>query len=605
MGFTFNSPESYRYRPGMLFLGVDERGQEVGIETQRHALTVAGSGAGKGAALLIPNARRWTQNLLVIDPKGEVAANSWQEREALGQTVAILDPFKVAKIPDRLRARFNPLADIDGDTEWARSMIRAIADGLIISYNSEHMEFTKASRAMWAGLLSYVIAEAPPEKRNFATARRLLMQPEEELYNTAQIMTQSEAFGGMIRDAGVLITTALKSDRGLEKSAIGTARTATLWLDEPKIIAALDGQSFKLSDLKNGALSLYLVLPPGKIADYAGFLRLFVKTALRTMSEELASHDDKTRRDRRCLFMLDEFYSLGKLDDITESVGLMRGYGVQLWPFVQNYSQIVELYGQEAMRNYFENSDADIFMGVREDKACEFVANRIGKLTPAETGLQPVKRGYTPPYIPKTITGKAPIHGLRRSLERFKQQWAASKAAKEESRFTTERGEYDHGMRLVGTHRIPPDEIRELIALEGSGKPARSMIVFTRTGAALNLGLAPHFKRREEWKAPPSPYSPKAQALNALTTTREAEEFRALLRNSTPSEILITFLLFAVLIVSVLAHFRLYQCGLDGRGCFMPDGGLLLLYLGSASGWVVLGWVFWEHLKARSDPNAL
>jgi hypothetical protein len=85
----------------------------------------------------------------------------------------------------------------------------------------------------------------------------------------------------------------------------------------------------------------------------------------------------------------------------------------------------------------------------------------------------------------------------------------------------------------------------------------------------------------------------------------EVEEFRAILRNSTPSEIVMSLLLVVVLIVSLVAHFRLFQCGLDGRGCYMTDGGLLLLYLASTSGWVVLGWVFWEHLKARSDPNAL
>lgn len=479
MGYKFTRPTGYHYRPGMLFLGVDEHGQEIGIDTRRHALTVAGSGAGKGVALQTTNAKRWTQNLLVIDPKGEIVANSWKERVTLGQKVAVLDPFRVADVPEQLRARFNPLADIDGDTEWARSMIRAIADGLIVSYNSEHMEFTKASRAIWAGLLSYVIAEAPPEKRNFAMARRLLMQPKEALYETAQVMAESEAFGGMIRDAGVLIMTALESDKGLEKSAIGTARTATLWLDEPKIMAVLEGQSFKLSDLKKGALSLYLVLPPGKIADYAGFLRLFVKTALRTMSEELASHDHKATKERRCLFILDEFYSLGKLDDITESMGLLRGYGVQLWPFVQHFSQIVELYGKEAVKNYFENSDADIFMGTREQEALKYISDRIGMLTPDEIGVEPPELGFNR-YAGHVVTMGGSSHNL-----------GEMEGNDINRRYTNEKAHYDHAMRLVGTPRITPREVEELISIPDSRNPARSMIVFTRGGHVLNLGLAP------------------------------------------------------------------------------------------------------------------
>ena len=51
-------PRKYPYRTGGLFLGVDENMREVGISTDRHAITIAGSRAGKGACLLIPKIGR-------------------------------------------------------------------------------------------------------------------------------------------------------------------------------------------------------------------------------------------------------------------------------------------------------------------------------------------------------------------------------------------------------------------------------------------------------------------------------------------------------------------------------------------------------------------
>lgn len=96
-----------------MFFGEDDHRRDIGIDPETHLLTVAASGSGKGAGLIVPNARKWAHNLLVIDPKGENARLSWEAREALGQEVAVIDPFKYADIPERLRKSFNPLDAIE------------------------------------------------------------------------------------------------------------------------------------------------------------------------------------------------------------------------------------------------------------------------------------------------------------------------------------------------------------------------------------------------------------------------------------------------------------------------------------------------------------
>lgn len=85
-----------------------------------------GTQAGKGATLIVPNLRRWEHNVWGFDPKGENIALCWKQREAMGQRVAALDPYHVAKIPERLRATFNPLADLDADDPFTPSMIKIV-----------------------------------------------------------------------------------------------------------------------------------------------------------------------------------------------------------------------------------------------------------------------------------------------------------------------------------------------------------------------------------------------------------------------------------------------------------------------------------------------
>ena len=52
-------------------------------------------------------------NALVIDPNGENAEETYEQSEKMGQAIHVLDPFGSAKVPDRLRASFNPLTAVD------------------------------------------------------------------------------------------------------------------------------------------------------------------------------------------------------------------------------------------------------------------------------------------------------------------------------------------------------------------------------------------------------------------------------------------------------------------------------------------------------------
>src|SRR5687768_174736 len=65
---------------GHLWLGRDDEGRAVGIGDDRHAITIAGSRAGKGRSVIIPNLLLWDGSCVVIDPKGENATRTAAQR---------------------------------------------------------------------------------------------------------------------------------------------------------------------------------------------------------------------------------------------------------------------------------------------------------------------------------------------------------------------------------------------------------------------------------------------------------------------------------------------------------------------------------------------
>src|SRR5690606_21749825 len=98
------------------------------------------------------------------------------------------------------------------------------------------------------------------------------------------------------------------------------------------------------------------------------------------MGTQSPLHDDKKAE---CLFLLDEFYSLGKLDELVEASGRMRSYGVHLWPFMQSLSQFEDLYGVRGAQTFLTNAGAVVFLGNDQDvQALKYISDRIGPLRP-------------------------------------------------------------------------------------------------------------------------------------------------------------------------------------------------------------------------------
>jgi type IV secretion system protein VirD4 len=91
--------------------------------------------------------------------------------------------------------------------------------------------------------------------------------------------------------------------------------------------------------MKREIVTVYLVLPADRLESHANYLRLIVTSALRTL---LRSPPSETLPP--VLFILDEFAALGYLPPIENAAGIARGFGVQLWPILQDLNQLKALY---------------------------------------------------------------------------------------------------------------------------------------------------------------------------------------------------------------------------------------------------------------------
>ncbi len=121
--------------PGAKLLLGELDGRLIGLEDDRHIITVAGSRSGKGVSMIIPNLLFYRGSVLVIDPKGELASITARRRaEGLKQKVYVLDPFeRTADWVKPWKASFNPMTMLTIANKNIVEDAGLMADALVVS----------------------------------------------------------------------------------------------------------------------------------------------------------------------------------------------------------------------------------------------------------------------------------------------------------------------------------------------------------------------------------------------------------------------------------------------------------------------------------------
>ncbi|MCS6866484.1 MAG: type IV secretory system conjugative DNA transfer family protein [Gemmataceae bacterium] len=302
-----------------------------------HLLTIAPTGAGKGVGAIIPALLTYPGSIIVTDIKGENYQVTARYRREIGQQVVVLDPFSLVTPKDKTD-KLNPFdlfsipgSDVESDAEM-------LAAQLAVGHEfSTDRYWEDTGRGLVAGLLADVATSSPPERRHLGTLRELLYNDDLDYTLAVALDTRKKTMSPLARDEFIAYLAA-PSDK-TRPCIRTTATTFVKCLGSTSVARCLERSTFSLNDLLNNKpMTIYLVLPPEKLHSHRALLRLWVVTLMTVVMR-------RTRLPpRRTLFLLDEAAQLGSLDLLPQAVSLLRGYGMQLWTFWQDLSQMMKLY---------------------------------------------------------------------------------------------------------------------------------------------------------------------------------------------------------------------------------------------------------------------
>lgn len=399
---------AYVYKPGDIYLGrfrpyAIPAFQPVGIDggTGRHLCMIAGTGGGK-TAHLITMLGLHDGTAFIIDPKGQIArvmagrmADGGNGVIGKGMKVCILDPSGTVTEHPSLLAKWNPFDELRraGERAAARGLNRENAivdfalkmvDGLIIRYAKENPFWPGAARDFLHGLILYVYKTESPERQTLGRLYELLTVglpekvPDTSKYTGFDVllyeMSKNTAFGGVIAQSAAGIQDA--SD-GTSGNLLITMREQLQWLKLPALRKVSEFSSFYLEELHGGKLILFVC---AKLTDmkktFPGWFRLLSVLAL-------AVFEDINRPLKHpCLFALDEFPSLGKIEALETAAPYMRSFGVRLLVVAQNIRQLSDNY--ENWETFTGNSECTWWMATQHDDNLTHLEKKLGKATVKE-----------------------------------------------------------------------------------------------------------------------------------------------------------------------------------------------------------------------------
>lgn len=401
-------------RPGSKILIGALADRLIGIADNRHVLTVAGSRAGKSVTI-IGNLLFYRGSVLASDPKGELANSTAARRAALGQTVVILDPFRITN-PELAarRAAYNPMAGLMAESPSLIEDTAILADALVIAEGRDP-HWDESAKHFIEGVILQVATDPRYEgRRTLITVRELIlaaMVPEDEadvpegavplmaleraMLENAERLEADPAGEDIARAIEGAARDFFEKSENERASVLSTARRHTKFLDYAAMRRVLTGHDFDLADLKRdpSGLTVYLCLPAGRMGLCRRWLRIFVNQLLDAMER------DKSEPHAPVLVCLDEFPVLGHMRQLEDAAGQIASFGVKLWVILQDWGQGKALYG-ERWETFAGNAGILQFFGNNDLATTEYISRRLGKtrvgvMRESELGPEQREKGGT------------------------------------------------------------------------------------------------------------------------------------------------------------------------------------------------------------------
>ncbi len=353
-----------RSKKGML-LGHNKKGYLVADGFQ-HCLLFAPTGSGKGVGFVIPNLLFWEHSMICHDIKLENYdfTSGWR-KSALKQDVYVWEPAN----PEGITHAYNPL-------DWVSDKPGQMVDDVqkfsnLILQKREFWE--NEARTLLVGVILYLLADNSKVK-SFGEVVRTL-RGNDFAYSMAVVL---DTMGDKIHPVGYMNLAAFLQKADKERSGVVSTLNSglELWAN-PIIDAATARSDFNPGLFRKKATTVYVGITPDNIQRLKSLMAMFYQQASDFLSKKLPSKDEKYG----VMFLMDEFPTVGKLEQFLSGIAYFRGYRVRLFLIVQDTEQLKGTYEASGMNSFLSNSTYRVTFAANNMDTANLISQLCGNQT--------------------------------------------------------------------------------------------------------------------------------------------------------------------------------------------------------------------------------
>jgi type IV secretion system protein VirD4 len=368
-------------QPGIL-IG-RHRGRFLSLPGQLSVMLSAPTRSGKGVGVVIPNLLNWPDSVVVLDIKGENYDITAGYRAAHGQAVYAFSPFD----EDARSHRWNPL------TAVRSSPLHRVGDLLTIGQvffpndgggTSSEAFFNDQARNLFLGL-GLVLLETPSLPRTIGEMLRQSSGKGRSLKDhLSGLITQRREEGNPLSDECTdALQRLLSNSENTLSSVVATFNAPLTIFSDAVVDAATSTDDFRLEDVRRRRMSIYMRIPPNRLANARPLLNLFFSQLVSLNTQSLPEQDPTLKV--QCLLVNDEFTAMGRVGVITTGAAFLAGYNLRLLTVVQAMSQLDAVYGDKEARTFATNQGLQILYAPREQRDAEEYSAMLGHFTERAT----------------------------------------------------------------------------------------------------------------------------------------------------------------------------------------------------------------------------
>ena len=350
------------------YLPVDKRGNV-------NVLVVGGSGSGKSASYVIPNACQLLGSYVFTDPKGELYDETAGYLKANGYNIKVLNLVK-----PQYSDGYNPLMHISSEID-VDVIANTIVKGQKIEGSGTDPFWDDSAEMLLKALIYYLIATRPSEEQNLASCAELVRAANSNGGNN--LLTDLMSKLPREHPARMNYKSIEIAPEKTYSSILSTLQSKLGKFDSKEIAELTSTDTIDFEEIGSKKTAVYVISPDTHTA-YDFLLTIFFSQMIQQLYNFADDNGGKLKVPT--YFILDEFANIGKIPDFDKKISTSRSRKISFSVILQNLDQLEAVY-EKSYETIIGNCDTHLFLGSNSYKTVEYFSKALGEKTIARDSI--------------------------------------------------------------------------------------------------------------------------------------------------------------------------------------------------------------------------